>query len=68
MNKSGFLLIELLIAISIFVLSVLTISRLQVHAVKTSRRALERMQLLTSITNEMENLKIGKKEPVFGEK
>jgi Tfp pilus assembly protein PilV len=62
MNKPGFLLIELLIAFSIFVLSVMAIVRLQVQSVKTRAIAFKRMQLLISIIEERENLKIVKKE------
>jgi Tfp pilus assembly protein PilV len=68
MNKSGFLLIELLIAISIFILSVMAIFRLQVQAVKTRNIATERMQSFISIMEKAENLKIVKKQSVLCKK
>jgi len=67
MKKSGFLLIELLIAFSIFVLGVLAISRLQLQAIKTRRAAIKRMHTITNITDARESVQIEKKEAIWGQ-
>ena len=58
--RDGFLLIELLVAISIFVLFATSISRLQLESLKTGSLATRRMRTLHSITDCLENLKIDK--------
>jgi len=57
--RDGFLLIELLVAIAVFVLFATAISRLHLETLKTSRMATQRMQLLQSVTRCFEAMQRG---------